>query len=97
MTAHRNLEAKEWGALRFQMRSGRLVAAEREYGQKDLSPYNRGQRKGVFSSIEDLGQRLEAAKYVIDPVTLQVVYLAARMQKPVIVDGPPGCGKTALA
>ncbi len=51
----------------------------------------------VFSSIEHLGQRLEAAKYVIDPVTLQVVYLAARMQKPVIVEGPPGCGKTALA
>ena len=51
----------------------------------------------MFSSIEDLGQRLEAARYVIDPVTLQVVYLAARMQKPVIVEGPPGCGKTALA
>ena len=51
----------------------------------------------MFSSIDDLGQRLESAKYVIDPVTLQVVYLAARMQKPVIVEGPPGCGKTALA
>jgi MoxR-like ATPase len=44
-----------------------------------------------------LGCRLEEAKYVIDPVTLQVVYLAARMQKPIIVEGPPGCGKTALA
>src|ERR1035441_7487373 len=32
-------------------------------------PVQSGQRKGVFSSIEDLGQRLEAAKYVIDPVT----------------------------
>jgi MoxR-like ATPase len=51
----------------------------------------------VFFSLEDLGHRLEAAKYVIDEVTLQVVYLAARMQKPVIVEGPPGCGKTALA
>jgi MoxR-like ATPase len=51
----------------------------------------------VFSSAEELGQHLEAARYVIDPVTLQVVYLAARMQKPVIVEGPPGCGKTALA
>lgn len=51
----------------------------------------------MFASIEDLAERLNAAKYVIDPVTLQVVYLAARMQKPVIVEGPPGCGKTALA
>jgi MoxR-like ATPase len=51
----------------------------------------------VFSSAEQLGQQLEAAKYVIDPVTLRVVYLAARMQKPIIVEGPPGCGKTALA
>ena len=51
----------------------------------------------MFSSIDDLGHRLETAKYVTDPVTLQVVYLAARMQKPIIVEGPPGCGKTALA
>lgn len=51
----------------------------------------------MFSSIEELGNRLAAAKYIIDPVTLQVVFLAARMQKPVIVEGPPGCGKTALA
>src|SRR5947209_9839234 len=56
-----------------------------------------GREENLFSSLEDIGQRLEAAKYVIDPVTLQVVYLAARMQKPVIVEGPPGCGKTALA
>lgn len=69
----------------------------RELWTKALFPIESGQRKVVFSSIEDLGQRLEAAKYVIDPVTLQVVYLAARMQKPVIVEGPPGCGKTALA
>ena len=51
----------------------------------------------MFSSLDELGRRLDAAKYVIDPVTLQVVYLAARMQKPIIVEGPPGCGKTALA
>src|SRR5215472_19031670 len=55
------------------------------------------QRKTVFSSLDELGRRLDVAKYVIDPVTLQVVYLAARMQKPIIVEGPPGCGKTALA
>src|SRR6516164_205367 len=63
----------------------------------DTLPHRIGREENVFSSIDDLGQRLEAAKYVIDPVTLQVVYLAARMQKPIIVEGPPGCGKTALA
>ena len=51
----------------------------------------------MFSSLSELRSSLEAAKYVIDPITLQVVYLAARMQKPIIVEGPPGCGKTALA
>src|SRR5260370_33484353 len=60
-------------------------------------PLESGERKRVFSSRDDLGHRLDAAKYVIDPVTLQVVYLAARRHKPVIVEGPPGCGKTALA
>ena len=26
-----------------------------------------------------------------------MVYLAARMHKPLLVEGPPGCGKTELA
>ena len=34
---------------------------------------------------------------MVDRVTLQVVYLAAKMQKPLLVEGPPGCGKTELA
>src|SRR5256714_8300404 len=63
----------------------------------DTLAHRIGREENVFSSLDDLGQLLAAAKYVIDPVTLQVVYLAARMQKPIIVEGPPGCGKTALA
>jgi MoxR-like ATPase len=51
----------------------------------------------VFASAENLGDGLRDAQYVVDPVTLQVVYLAARMQKPLLVEGPPGCGKTELA
>jgi len=51
----------------------------------------------VFRSLEELAEKLHSAKYVIDPVTLQVVYLAARMRKPLLVEGPPGCGKTELA
>jgi MoxR-like ATPase len=33
----------------------------------------------------------------MDPMVLDVVYLAARMHKPLLVGGPPGCGKTELA
>ena len=51
----------------------------------------------MFSSARELGEKLRAARYIIDPVTLEVVYLAARMQKPLLVEGPPGCGKTELA
>jgi len=51
----------------------------------------------VFSSAGELATKLRAARYIIDPVTLEVVYLAARMRKPLLVEGPPGCGKTELA
>ena len=36
----------------------------------------------MFSSANELATKLRAARYIIDPVTLSVVYLAARMQKP---------------
>ena len=51
----------------------------------------------MFASAEKLAQGLRDAQYVVDPVTLEVVYLAAKMQKPLLVEGPPGCGKTELA
>ena len=51
----------------------------------------------MFSSANDLGSKLRAARYVVDPITLEIVYLAARMRKPLLVEGPPGCGKTELA
>lgn len=51
----------------------------------------------MFSSASELAHKLRAARYIVDPVTLEVVYLAARMHKPLLVEGPPGCGKTELA
>jgi MoxR-like ATPase len=51
----------------------------------------------VFSSPEELAQKLRTARYIVDEVTLNVLYLAAQMRKPVLIEGPPGCGKTELA
>ena len=51
----------------------------------------------MFTSLEDLRVRLRTTRYVIDPVTLKAVYLAAEMKKPLLVEGPPGSGKTELA
>src|SRR6266496_3283699 len=68
-------------------------------GSPDCFRCNLHARKAgaVFSSAEELSEKLRAARYIIDPITLSVVYLAARMQKPLLVEGPPGCGKTELA
>src|SRR4029077_6399542 len=53
--------------------------------------------ESVFASVGKLAEGLRDAQYVVDPVTLEIVFLAAKMQKPLLVEGPPGCGKTELA
>ena len=51
----------------------------------------------MFGSQDELARKLESAGYVIDTVELQVIYLASRMKKPLLVEGPAGSGKTELA
>src|SRR6059036_4208515 len=51
----------------------------------------------MFSSPRDLADRLLASNYVIDEAVLPVIYLAARMRRPLLIEGPPGSGKTELA
>ena len=51
----------------------------------------------MFPSFETLAHGLRDARYIVDSVILKVVYLAATMHKPVLIEGPPGCGKTELA
>src|SRR5579864_4426124 len=51
----------------------------------------------MFLSGEELGRKRRGARYIIDAVTLSAVYLAVRMEKPLLIEGPPGCGKTELA
>jgi MoxR-like ATPase len=51
----------------------------------------------VFSSLEEVGQRLRATGYIADSIATTTVYLAARLQKPLLLEGPAGSGKTQLA
>jgi hypothetical protein len=51
----------------------------------------------VFSSPQDLKDRLHATGYIADSVAITTVYLAACLHKPLLVEGPAGSGKTQLA
>ena len=50
----------------------------------------------MFDSIEDLASKLAATGYFIDPVMTQVVFLAAKLQKPLLLEGPAGSGKAEV-
>jgi MoxR-like ATPase len=50
-----------------------------------------------FSSVDDVRSRLEASGYLTDESIATVVYLADRLGKPLLVEGPAGTGKTELS
>ncbi len=50
-----------------------------------------------FRSPADVHERLGATGYLADNSTASVVFLADRLEKPVLVEGPAGVGKTELA
>jgi MoxR-like ATPase len=50
-----------------------------------------------FSSPDDAATRLTAAGYLADATTATTVYLAGALEKPLLVEGPAGVGKTELA
>jgi MoxR-like ATPase len=52
---------------------------------------------GEFRSAGDVATRLRQAGYLPDEKIAATVYLAERLVKPVLVEGPAGTGKTELA
>lgn len=50
-----------------------------------------------FQSVPDVIERLRGVDYLADANIGGVVYLADRLEKPVLVEGPAGVGKTELA
>jgi MoxR-like ATPase len=50
-----------------------------------------------FSSPDDASARLYEAGYLADDATATTAYLAGALEKPLLVEGPAGVGKTELA
>jgi MoxR-like ATPase len=51
----------------------------------------------VFASTEEIEGALRRTGYIADPITITTVYLAAKLHKPLLLEGPAGSGKTQLA
>jgi MoxR-like ATPase len=50
-----------------------------------------------FASVDDVTARLRATGYLPDDATATTVFLADRLGKPLLIEGPAGVGKTELA
>ncbi len=50
-----------------------------------------------FASVQGVTEKLREVDYLSDPNISGVVFLADRLEKPVLVEGPAGVGKTELA
>ncbi|MFD9613802.1 AAA family ATPase [Streptomyces sp. NPDC059083] len=52
---------------------------------------------GFFTSVDDVAERLATTGYLASPAVATTVFLADRLGKPLLVEGPAGVGKTELA
>jgi MoxR-like ATPase len=56
-----------------------------------------GRALSVFSSLQQLEERLRASGYIADSITTTTVFLSTRLHKTLLLEGPAGSGKTQLA
>ena len=50
-----------------------------------------------LESVDSIVESLATVGYICNEQIATVVYLAAALEKPILVEGPPGVGKTELA
>ena len=50
-----------------------------------------------LSSVEEIERGFESFGYICSPKIATAVFLAFKLRKPILVEGPPGVGKTELA
>jgi MoxR-like ATPase len=65
------------------------VTAKRRDGDRE--------HRSRFESVDEVIDRLRTVDYLADANIASVMYLADRLEKPVLVEGPAGVGKTELA
>src|SRR5258705_11383290 len=51
----------------------------------------------MFSSTEELAAKLKSVRYLVAEEILPAIYLAMKLGRPLLIEGPPGSGKTELA
>ena len=51
----------------------------------------------MFASIDEVIERFAQQRYICSRRIATVVYLATRLEKPILIEGPAGVGKTELA
>src|SRR6476660_9170013 len=56
----------------------------------------RPERTAMFQSVEEVISGLGTQKYLCNKNVATVVYLGTKLQKPLLVEGPAGVGKTEL-
>ena len=67
--------------------------------ERGLRPGRHRPREGMmsmFSSIDEVRDRLAQQKYICSKEIATVIFLAEKLEKPVLVEGPAGVGKTDL-
>ncbi|MEU1427837.1 MoxR family ATPase [Nocardia sp. NPDC005746] len=62
-----------------------------------MAPTTAPTQEPIFSSVDDVIERLAGTGYLADKATATSVFLADRLGKPLLIEGPAGVGKTELS